>query len=241
MGSGPTGPVTVAECPAMTPTRGWFYPVMALVCLLIVFAGFAPTYYLRADDAPALAAITHVHAVVFTGWMLLFLAQVTLVATGRRALHKQLGVVGVIVAAAMVVLGVVVSLDSARRAVVAGQGDEALAFLIVPLGSMISFATLIVAAVACRAQTDLHRRLMFMATVAMLPAAIGRIPNMGDPLPFTLVFLGLLWAPLVADRLAGRRLSRLSLWGGLVLYAYELGRFFSQQSEWWMAIAKRLV
>lgn len=232
---------TVAQSRAMTPTRGWFYPAMAVVCLLIVLAGFAPTYYLRAADAPPLPAITQVHGLVFTAWMLLFLAQVTLVATGRRVVHTRLGVIGAVLAAVMIVLGLVVSLDSARRAVAAGNGDEALAFLIVPLGSMLSFGVLIGWAVAYRTRIDIHRRLMLMATIAILPAAIGRIPQMGDPLPFTVIFLGLLMAPVVADRLAGRPLSRLSLWGGLVLYVYELGRFMSQQSSWWMAIARWLV
>lgn len=225
----------------MAPARGWFYPGMAMACLLTVAIGFGPSYYLRPADAPPLPLLTHIHGVVFTAWILMFLAQVSLVAAGWRDRHRVLGVAGAVLAIGMVVLGVVVALASARRGVAAGQAREALGFLIVPLGDILSFAVLAGCGIAYRTRTDLHRRLMLMATIATLPAAIGRMPGLDQPGPFSVYFLALLAAAPIRDRLAGRRPHPVSLWGGIAVYVSELGRFMAQQSPVWLAIAERLV
>lgn len=225
----------------MTPARGWFHPGMAVVCLITVFIGFAPTYYLRPSDADGLPILTHVHAVVFTAWMLLLLAQVSLVAAARRETHRALGVAGAVLAVAMIVLGVVVALASTRREVAAGNGDEALAFLIIPLGGMVSFAVLVGCALAFRARANVHRRFMLLATMSILPAAIGRIPGLEAPGPFLVYFIALLAAAPVHDVLSGRRPHPVSLWGGLAVVAYELWRFMVSDSAAWRAIAERLV
>jgi len=68
---------------------------MALLSLLIVFAGFARTYYLKTfTTSPTLSPLLHVHGFLFTAWMLLFLAQSALIATHRTDIHKRLGVFG---------------------------------------------------------------------------------------------------------------------------------------------------
>jgi len=225
----------------MTPARGWFYPAMAVVTLATVFAGFAPTFYLRASGAPALPMLTQVHGLVFSAWVLVLLTQVSLVATSRRTLHKRLGVAGGTLAVAMVILGVTVALAQARREVAAGHGDEALSFLIIPLGGMVSFATLVACGLAYRSRTEIHRRLMLLATIAILPAAIGRIPGLEHPAAITLYFLALLAAAPVHDLVSGRRPHPVSLWGGVALLVYELGRFLVSKTAAWRAIADRIV
>ena len=225
----------------MARARGWFYTGMAVVSLVTVLVGFAPTYYLRPVDAPPLPFLTGVHGVVFSAWMVLLLAQTSLVAVGRRDTHRAVGSAGAVLAAGMVVLGVIVALESARRKVASGNTADGYGFLIVPLGDMVSFSILVACAVAYRARTDIHRRLMLLATISILPAAIGRIPGLGDPLPFSVYFLALIAASPIRDHLAGRRPHPLSLWGGIALYAFELGRFMAQQSAAWLWIARRLV
>jgi hypothetical protein len=225
----------------MIPARGWFYPGMSVVCLITVFIGFAPTYYLRPSETDALPVLTHVHAAVFTVWMLLLLVQVSLVAAARRHTHRALGVVGAVLAVAMIVLGVVVALASTRREVAAGNGDEALAFLLIPLGGMVSFAVLVGCALAFRGRANVHRRFMLLATMSILPAAIGRIPGLEAPGPFLVYFIALLAAAPVHDVVSGRRPHPVSLWGGLAVVAYELGRFMVSDSAAWRVIAERLV
>ena len=67
---------------------------MAIAAVATVFFGFAPTYYLKSFThtavyptglpvSPSLPALVHVHALVFTAWILLFLVQTTLIAADR--------------------------------------------------------------------------------------------------------------------------------------------------------------
>lgn len=226
----------------MTPARGWFYPGMAVAIALTVFAGFAPTYYLGSFlDAPVLSGLAHAHGIAFTAWVVLLASQVSLVAAGRRDIHRRLGVAGAALAVAMVGLGIAVALAAARRDIGAGRADEALSFLIIPLGDIVAFAVLVGCGFFWRMRTEIHKRLMLLATLALLPAAIGRIPYLEDPGPFIAYFLILLAAAPAHDRLQGRRPHPVSLWGGIGVFAFELGRFMVSETAAWRAIAERLV
>src|SRR5436309_1847864 len=67
----------------------WFCLAMAASAVIVVFVGFAPTYYLKGTSAPAsLPMRVHVHGVLFTAWIVLFFAQSALVAVRRVALHR---------------------------------------------------------------------------------------------------------------------------------------------------------
>ena len=76
-----------------------------IIFWVLVFLGFGPTYYFRlfASDA-AITPIVHLHSIVFSTWMLLFLAQTILVEKGRTDLHIKLGMVGLILALAIIVI-----------------------------------------------------------------------------------------------------------------------------------------
>ena len=51
-----------------------FYTGMAVAFMITVFAGFAPTYFLRPYfDARPLLPLLHLHGFVFTSWIVLFL------------------------------------------------------------------------------------------------------------------------------------------------------------------------
>ncbi|HYC33589.1 MAG TPA: hypothetical protein VEB59_14970, partial [Gemmatimonadales bacterium] len=70
-----------------------FFTAMAVTAALIVFVGFAPSYYLRsyfgAGREPS--ALVHLHGVLSTAWILLFVVQTSLVGAGRTDLHRRLG------------------------------------------------------------------------------------------------------------------------------------------------------
>src|ERR1043165_7791917 len=119
------------------------YILAAIVTPLIVLAGFARTYYLKpffgTPDLPG--RIVHLHGIVMTAWVLLFITQVSLVATRRTRVHQQLGIAGGVLAALVVVVGVLTALYAAARG--ASAGPPALSFLIIPLGDMLIFSILI--------------------------------------------------------------------------------------------------
>jgi hypothetical protein len=94
--------------------RPRFYLLIALALVLFVFVGFAPSYYLRVLTAPPpLTTLLHVHAVVFTVWMGLFLVQVGLVAAHRADLHRKLGIASAIFAGIVVAVGVLSVFETA--------------------------------------------------------------------------------------------------------------------------------
>ncbi len=70
----------------------YFYMVMSFAISICVFAGFAKTYYLRSYfPEPDLHLVTEIHGLINTCWILLFVVQNTLIATGRLGLHRRLG------------------------------------------------------------------------------------------------------------------------------------------------------
>src|SRR5580693_2127860 len=90
--------------PSRSGARRYFFVVMASMVTVIVFAGFAPSFYLRTAFQPAsnLSVLLHIKGAVFSAWIILFLVQPILIARGSRALHRQLGWLAVAIAAAMV-------------------------------------------------------------------------------------------------------------------------------------------
>lgn len=152
------------------------YIAVAVVAMVLVFAGFARTFYLKlAFGTPTLPLLLHVHGWVMTSWFTLFLVQASLVASGKVKLHRRLGIFGACLAVAVVVLGCTVALITIR----AGHHPPGIppgAFLIVPLSDMLVFAILVGSAVWLRQKSDFHKRLMLLATLSILTAAIARIP-----------------------------------------------------------------
>src|SRR5437867_4419943 len=126
----------------------WFYPAMALAALMVVFASFASQFYLRPAHLPPLPVRVIAHATLFSAWVLLFAAQTMLVAGGRVALHRRLGVLTACVAAAMVLSGPLLAVALARRGQPA-QGDP-LAFLFIITIDVVMFAVFVGLAVYFR-------------------------------------------------------------------------------------------
>ena len=67
-----------------------FFTGMGLVALLVALIGFAPSYYLRSfSAAEPLTTLVHLHGGLATAWLLLFIAQTSLVSAGRTDLHRR--------------------------------------------------------------------------------------------------------------------------------------------------------
>ena len=93
----------------------WIFVFMAVWFIAIVLAGFIPDSLMkmemvRAGQRPPFPAVLHVHAVLMGTFLLLLTGQAWLMATGRKAMHMQLGIGGVIVAALLVLVGAVLRL-----------------------------------------------------------------------------------------------------------------------------------
>jgi hypothetical protein len=173
-----TAPRALPVQPRQLPGRRYdryFFGAMVVALLVTAFAGFARTYYLTGLYRAKLPApIVHVHAVLQSAWMILLLVQMLLVSAKRVDLHRKLGIAGFVLAAAMVPMAVMVAANELHRS--ASFGDAALSFSLVPLWEVCNFAVLAGSAFALRRNPAAHKRLIVLATIAMMPAAISRIP-----------------------------------------------------------------
>ena len=220
--------------------RSRFYPWIALVACLVVLAGFSRTYYLKTVfGTPELPPLRHIHGLVMTLWFALFFVQTTLVAKGRTDLHRRLGILGALWAVLVVVVGVITAIDAGRRG--ASPGPPPLMFLVVPLGDMLVFSILAGTGLALRRRSDFHKRLMLVATLSMLPAAIARIPlavvQANRPLvPFGLTDIIILTC-VAYDTWTHRRLHPALGWAALLVVASHPLRFMLAQTDAWMRFA----
>jgi hypothetical protein len=228
--------------PAITSRRRerMFYIGMAVLVVGTVFAGFAPTYYLRPYFATApLQPLLHVHGLIFTSWILLFLIQTTLVAAHRVDIHRRLGILGGVIAALMVVIGITTAIIRAKQGA-APPGIPPLSFLTVPLGDMSVFTIFVVAGFYFRRRPDVHKRLMLFATISIVTAAIARLPfaflQAGPPAFFGLTDVFIL-ACVAYDLLSRGRIHRATLWGGLLIIASQPLRLFIGGTHAWITFA----
>ena len=220
-----------------------FYVGLALFMVAIVAAGFWPSYYGRlvAGAPPRAHWVVHVHGAVFTGWMLLLVAQVVLAARRRIDLHRALGRFGIGYGALVFVMGSVVTFVAPAHKVASGvwTRDQAASFLILPIGDMLLFGGLFAAAVAYRRRPEIHKRLVVLATIALLFAAAGRMSGNSLVLFFGIWIMPVLVA-LAHDWWSLGRIHRTYLIGTALLLA-AFTRVLAMEAAWWMAIGGRIV
>jgi hypothetical protein len=216
------------------------YTWAAIGIALIVLTGFARTYYLKGlFGTPALPGLVHVHGLVMTLWVALFVTQVWLVAGRRTGIHRRLGAIGGVLAGLVLVVGVTTAIAAARRGV--PPDPPPLVFMAVPLGDMLMFAILVGTGLFFRRRSEIHKRLMLLSCGVFLTAAIARIPlkfiETGGPL----IYFGLtdlcLLACVAFDTVKHRRLHPAFGWGVLLLIASQPLRLMLAGTDAWMRFA----
>ena len=211
---------------------------MSAAILAIVISGFAHSFGPRRPGDPPMSVRVVIHASLFMGWILLFAIQVGLVAAQRKTIHRRLGIAGAVVAVAMVATAIPLAVSAASRGVFAG---DSLAFLFVILMDLVMFSAFVGAALHFRRRGDLHKRLMLLGTISLLPPAISRWPiAVQHPWVIPLVLVPLIAASPTADYLAGRPFRSASLWGGIALALSVPLRFAFANTALWHSIARWL-
>ena len=237
LGSSYSPAVAVPPLSRARATR-WFNLALAVAMTGIVIAGFWPTYFGRMlDGAFDRPWIIHVHAAVFLGWMALLLTQVALVLLGRRDAHRRIGRAGIGYGALVLCLGLAVTFAAPIMRVVAGEWtrSQAAAFLILPLGDMVLFAALFGAAIAYRTRSEIHKRLMLLATVALLFAPSARMAGEHGPLVLLLVWMAPVAIAMAHDLWVRRRVHGAYL-AGTALLLVGFVRVLVMESPGWVRI-----
>lgn len=235
-----------------------FFLGIAIAAAVFVFVGFARTYYLKlVFPTPTLPLLFHVHGSLFTAWILLLAVQAFLAASGRIALHQRVGGIGQFLVLPVFLSGCLVALAAARgegplsSAVRRGEmawvplGITPAAMLLNNLSAMIFFGVFAAAAVACRSRPEAHKRFIVLATIGLLPAAIGRavITIFGVFHPALLFgsVAVLVLAMVIHDRWKGGRVHPVTLWGGLALMVSFPVRLALAKTDLWLSFAASLV
>ena len=223
-----------------------YYYAVAAGLLFVVFVGFSRSYYLKwlffKEDLPLLV---HVHGAVMTAWYALFAVQVRLVATHRVALHRKLGVAGIVLSAAVAVLGTRVSIGLAQRRLIANPKSELGPFLLSfqLFAIVLVFIVMISLALYWRRRGDFHKRCMTLAMLSTLGPAVVRWPGIDDhSIPVAIaIMIALIILCIVADTVRNRRLHPVFGWGG----AYVIGSIFMAaglgQTAAWMGFVRRML
>jgi hypothetical protein len=232
------------------PAR-YFYFHMALACMAVAFLGFAPTYWLPlAEGSFASTPVVHFHGLLFFTWTLYFAFQTWLPASGRTARHRSLGVIGVSLATAMTIFGFLVAVNAMKRSAAIGQLDAGIAFAIVPLSGILFFAVVFALAIANTRRPEIHKRLMLLAGISILDAAVARWfltfpaapgPLGPPPVPVTigpaLVAYLLLVVAIVADWRTRGRPHPVYIYGGAALLAMKLLNWPISTTAAWHSLA----
>lgn len=222
-----------------------FFSVMPFVMLAMVLYGFARTYFLVGMvAAPLPNKLIHVHGAAFTSWMILLIVQTALVSTKHVKWHMGLGLYGFGLACAMVVLGTLAAVDALRRGD-AVLGLDAQTFFVIPISGMLLFGTLVFFAWKLRRNTEAHKRLITIATMALMDAAIGRWqhPAILQRIPPTqdLVMLALLLTVVVFDLFNLHRVSKYTWRAALLVMVVHLVRVPLGHTAAWHAMTARLL
>ena len=222
-----------------------FYLVMALAAETVLFLGFSHSYYLRFHYPASrpLSLLVQVHGLVFTSWMIYFIAQTALIAVKRPALHRRLGVFGALLGSVVIGLGLLVAVIAMRL----GHGTTTQSAEVIFLVSLIdigSFALFFILGYLKRRDREAHQRLMLLAVIVGLTGAgIGRLITFGVSVAaLSLINFALLFAGPVYDLVTRRRIHPVYVWGvAFAILTFTPVRFVVGNTPWWHRMAHLLV
>ncbi|HEY6455029.1 MAG TPA: hypothetical protein VIY90_07045 [Steroidobacteraceae bacterium] len=221
---------------------------MSIFLLAVVLVGFAQTFYLRPlFKVPAIPWYVYVHGSVMTAWIVLFVIQTSLIAAHRSDVHRRLGAFGALLALAVTGLGIFLTVKIPANFKGTG-GLSAIRGPTLPLpiamqifwgniGALTLFPVYVAIALWMRRRPEVHKRLLLLASIAMVGPALGRIagfPQQWGAAPSSFIViafqflnvalaLGLPLTLVVHDLLTARKLSRATAWAAFSSAAIGIG------------------
>lgn len=228
--------------------RSKFFARSALIMAAIVLISFPLTYYIPvATGARRFDTLHHIHAAAFFGWIGLYVWQTHLVAQGRIARHREIGLVGFALTGAVVVLGVWMAQRAAQRRF--GTMEHPYEFTWFNLIDITAFAVLMIAAILLVTRyREWHRRFVFVAALCLVAPAATRwtlhVPGI-DPFILDIAAYAVIYPFVIAlalfDRHTVGRIHPATLTALALLVPLHLSSATIARSNWWNDVAPGLI
>lgn len=193
-----------------------FFLGVAIAMTLVIVAGFSNQLAMGRSTFYA-PPLVHAHAIMFMGWVTIYLTQNIVVAKNHMAIHRRLGWIAAGWIVPMIVLGFGVTVAMVRR----GQVPfffQPLHFLVFDPVSVLTFAGLTGSAILLRNNTEWHRRLHLCGMSMLMGPGFGRLLPMPllQPWAWEASFAAGMIFPIVGVAFDLRRNGRIHpawLWG----------------------------
>lgn len=220
------------------PTDRNLFLAAAIGFPLLVFIGYFRSYYFSAffDVAPIANALVHAHGIVMSAWVLYFVAQIALIRSRNVRLHMTFGLIGIALAALVVVVGMATAYDAQLVRRSAPPGADPHEFFILPVSDMLLFVIFFAGAIYYRKRPAEHKSLMLLTAINFMPAALFRL----SLFPPELTILGTFSLPallavacLIWQTVKYRRLNKVFAAGVLLLIAAIPLRLIIPPTQFW--------
>lgn len=226
-----------------------FHAAMAWLLVVVAIVGFAPrSFAIATGTMPSPPLVVHLHAAAMASWVTLLALQATLALTGRIDLHRKYGLASMVVAPLVLIMLVAITVVRQNAAFGTPAGPIVNNILLVQIRAILLFPLFLIWALRTR-RTDpqTHKRMILLATLMLLDAAIARmswLPYNRFPMDYLAVHLYLLLLlvpPLLYDLIRSGRIHRAWIWGLALLLPWVIATQFVWGSQWWRNFGPKLV
>lgn len=207
----------------------YFLVALSVFYFGVAVVGFADEVFGSVDLAHPLLA--YMHGTFMFAWFLLFIVQTSLAASGLLKWHRSLGLAAIGLAAAMLISMGVVSVAQLGK-------FKTYATLLVQLLTMVQFGVFFSWGVVVRRNPGAHKRLLTLATLVLLQAAVDRMPwlpglGLTDYWPFAARLYVLLIPLFVFDGVSIKRVHPITIVGtGTIVAAHAVASLFWKTPGW---------
>jgi hypothetical protein len=223
-----------------------FFSSYAIALTIVIFAGFAPSFYLRGIVAPyhrlaPLRPEVIFHGMLAGAFILLYPLQTWLIATGRRAWHIRVGNWGFVLGLLMLPLGYFVAASFYRvlANLPPNLGIRPALVVTFPLLDLVALAILLAVAWRKRFDVQAHKRLMILIACGLADPAISRLPLGGEGLLAALT-AGTVLPLWLWDLARNRRIHWATLFGSGLLFVKLLSRPLVAPTDGWATLVGAL-
>jgi hypothetical protein len=222
---------------------------MAWLFVIVAVAGFAPrSLAIVSGMMPSPPLVVHLHAAVMASWVSLLAVQATLSLAGRMDLHRKWGAASLVVAPLVLIMLIAITIVRQNAAAGTPAGPIVNNILLVQIRAIVLFPTFLIWALRTRrTDPEMHKRMMLLATLMLLDAAIARmswLPYNEFPKGYVAVhiYLLLLLVPaLLYDLIRRGRIHRAWVWGLALTLPWVVATEFVWGSHWWREFGPKLV